>query len=341
VVGESTLTVRGVVGLGYKLPVQNFLRYVVFGRVDSSSVSFINKCRTICAVHPTFEFISVTNKNVYDFLVKQLGFVDIMLDVVETPLVKTRTNVGGSRACNFLETDVKSVYSRSDIMNIDDFINAEDTIWCAFKESSDVRDKSSATRKVLPEFSKLRCHYLTAPQIQYIEQQSKKKEHYLEAYKRLERSIPLFVYAHISKAFEGLMEADFAECKKYVEHSPTFSNNTTLRLIASRMDEFSPGHLVRSFVISTAIARLINDKIIDILDRLSDYEYVTRRTSRMLRYYRKYCKIKTIEADEIKSKFFDTYPLLAAFSSYFRYTGAQGKQAADQLIEYLHKVNVK
>lgn len=332
--------VRDIAGVSFNLNASLPYIALIDNEEDFATV-FRDRCRTILSTHQQASVLVVSNKNDFDFLVNDLKCPSLN-DTPETPKVKS-TRSGGSKAYNFVDTDVKHVNSRMRTMHIDTLLSSDNVMWCAFKDSADVRDLQIRTFNILQDFANKNCYYLTAPQIEYIKSKQTKVPHYLEVFKTNMNQFAAYTYNTIDTSYRSISTTLHAI--ENIDAHGTYRSVLAFTVIKNNIDCFPSNHPIHEFLKAVALKNVFNVTIAQVLYKYENYKYILHntcnRTSRIATYYTNLNKHVMSYTQKIIDEFTDTFPLLFMLNIRNSREVRQGTVANKQLLDYMLNAHKK
>jgi len=318
----------------------NAPHYVCLLSGDDFAATHRARCRTAVNrpdIYGNVRVLALHSKATYDFLVGVLGYKS--LHYVEETFPEKVKRDNSNRACNFVDTDVKDIYSRTRTIHIDALIaSPENTMWCTFKECGEVRKFIQRVKYALPQFFKVQCYYLTQPQVTYLTSHESAPPHYKEKYKQVLHAAPMLMHHAIEKNFSAVDTID--ALLDTLSTYNVFRRNTLMTAVKDNLSLFNEGHIVYKFLKSYATVAIFESHAVsdayEDLKRYSELLKVTHnRKCRMYTYYLKRRDQVYAAHNKLFREFNDVYPLLYIMSTSFHATSTKGVHIVKHLIKYL------
>ena len=291
---------------------------------------------TLADIHYSFKLVVTANKQIYDFLMTQVGYTSV--NYVEETLPEKRKKAYGSRSCGFTDVDVKDIYSRNRTMNIHD-LTPESDMWCLFSERNDAVTLFNTHKAQLPElYEGKQCVYLTAKQVKFIQKENKIK-HYSVFLKAQIKQVPTALYGKMQEELDkyNTVEDIISAVRSSGGHLLR-DYETLLGIYEEHHKLFPAGHLIHDVFKVSALASSFDRGVIsNVMYKMQQYNQVASKgRGTMLRYFRKMGNDYKDKCLEVNQKFFETYPLISCIDySNVKYSRRKMAGAMNMVVNHL------
>jgi hypothetical protein len=327
--------------LGTTIPMgQGIDNYVLLDSNDASAAMIKEKyrIRTLVDHHYSFKMVVTSNKAIYDFLTKIIGFTSV--NHVEETLPEKKKRSYSSRSCGFTDVDVKNIYDRQRTINIHD-LDPERDMWCLFPERQDAKTEFNKYKdQMFDVYKDLSCYYLTTKQAKYIKKQNK-IQHYSVVLKNRVRHIPAMLYGSIQQELISYNTPDdYINAVRSSRGYMVRDHELLLPLYEEYHASFPSEHIIHRLFKHAALAASFNNgKMISFCGKIQQYNILKKGFGKSSRMHEYYCKMNTEITDVCKQlgeEFTITYPLISCVDySSIKHARRRHKDAMNEVIHHL------